>query len=185
MKTLSRHTVHDTAVFYICSSLEQMLLYLSLLASPFECVLLPVFCFSGRGMALSFLLLSSAVLPLLSESAYNTSAGNDCAVSHKCLSLTQCLQLSVQNNCGCCSTMDVVLACRLLIWCMFACIFICEEFIWQRNVSLCWSKNSVGLYYFCGILSSVCGFVVYLSTIIIIIPLHGLLAIKLLQRDVE
>lgn len=95
-----------------------MLLPIFLLALFFECVLLSVLCFSGRGMALSFLLFLPAVLPLLSESAYNTSAGNDYAVYHKCLSLTQCLQLSVQNNCGCFGTIHAVWAHCLLPWCL-------------------------------------------------------------------
>lgn len=113
---------------------------------PFECVLLPVFCFSGRGMALSFLLLSSAMLPLLSESAYNTSAGNDCAVSHTSVSLWHNVSSCHYKTIGWCSTMDAVCACRLLICCMFACIFICVGFIWQQNVSWCLLRNSFGVY---------------------------------------
>ena len=58
-------------------------------ASSSKHTLLSMFSFSGRGMALFILPLFSAMLPSLSVSAYNTSAGNDC------LSLMQHLQLSV------------------------------------------------------------------------------------------
>lgn len=89
---------------------------LSLAASSFECVL-SMFWFSGRGMALSFLLLFSAALPLLSVSAYDTSAGNDSAVSYTVfvsdtmspVVWTKCLWLQQYNG----------WACSLLVCCVF------------------------------------------------------------------
>lgn len=125
--------------FFHAVFLEQMLLCLSLSFSFLLWMYSPLFFFfSGRGMELSFLLFS-AMLPLLSVSAYNTSAGNDCAVSHTnvCFShrVPSCLHKTIV------AAMNALWACCLLVWFVFVFGCLLVNVWWMYT---CWYVE--GLY---------------------------------------
>lgn len=139
-KLLNRHTVHDTAVFFFLFFSGADAAVSVPVSLPLLNVFSLCFVFQVEGWHCPFF---SSSLPCCPCSASLRT------IHLPVMTVLSCTQVFVSDTmspvvstkqCGCSSTMDAVCACRLLIWCMFACIFICVGFIWQQNDKK-WQQN--------------------------------------------